>query len=252
MTYSKKAYYIANREKILNRQKLYYLANPQPTKDRSNKFRQDHRGDLTVKSYFDNYRTERRQYIRDYQNERKRQARSRLIDTMGGCCMICKFSDHRGLHLDHINNDGKTDIIRKTGFSAKYYNSLSESEDSRKHLQLLCANCNWTKQCNMKLEFKKLKLQEARKNLILAMGNKCKHCGYNEDYRCIHLDHIDGGGNKDRKQYGCLSISKYTKMINDYSLREKFQLLCVNCNWVKRYTNDETTRKNKIEKQFKT
>lgn len=55
------------------------------------------------------------------------------------------------------------------------------------------------------------------------------------DRRCLQFDHIVGGGNTERKQ------GKGTWFVVQDVLRTigKYQLLCANCNWIKRCMNNE-------------
>lgn len=67
------------------------------------------------------------------------------------------------------------------------------------------------------------------------LGNKCCKCGFT-DYRALQIDHINGGGNKEI--YHIKTHGVYRKVIAD---PEKYQLLCANCNWIKRYEDKELT-----------
>jgi len=74
---------------------------------------------------------------------------------------------------------------------------------------------------------------------LLANGSPyCKNCGFT-DVRALQLDHINGGGNDDRKRLGGsdVEITYYLKHLNE--ARETLQVLCANCNWVKKYENNE-------------
>jgi hypothetical protein len=66
----------------------------------------------------------------------------------------------------------------------------------------------------------------------------CIQCGF-DDIRAIQIDHINGGGLKDFKN--STSSTEYYK--NMLIHPEKYQLLCANCNWIKRYTNNERCSK---------
>lgn len=57
------------------------------------------------------------------------------------------------------------------------------------------------------------------------------------DLRCLQIDHKDGGGSKERKKEG--SYSMYKKMLADAEVLKRYQLLCANCNWIKRNVNSE-------------
>ena len=87
-------------------------------------------------------------------------------------------------------------------------------------------------------EYKKSK----RTQLIEILGNKCVRCGFS-DIRALQLDHINGGGHKE-----CVKFGHRDAMISYYlKHREetyKLQVLCANCNWIKRHENNENrTRK---------
>jgi len=74
---------------------------------------------------------------------------------------------------------------------------------------------------------------------IAALGNKCSKCGFS-DPRALCFDHVNGGGRKERaaRLAGNNGGDKYYKnIINNGS--GKFQILCANCNQIKRYENYE-------------
>ena len=65
---------------------------------------------------------------------------------------------------------------------------------------------------------------------IAILGGVCKKCGFS-DVRALQIDHINGGGVKELK-----------KVIRSVLNKEnKYQLLCANCNWIKRVLNKEAT-----------
>lgn len=72
------------------------------------------------------------------------------------------------------------------------------------------------------------------------LGNKCKHCGF-VDARALQLDHIFGGGRKLTKTVmKTRSYGYYYRMLAlSADLEKHIQILCANCNWIKRYTNNE-------------
>jgi hypothetical protein len=93
----------------------------------------------------------------------------------------------------------------------------------------------------------------AKKNVTLRQavlafwGGKCVRCGF-EDWRALQIDHIDGGAYKEgykgtrakprkpnRGPYEWLRLIK----AKPDEMRLTFQVLCSNCNWIKRYENNE-------------
>ena len=76
--------------------------------------------------------------------------------------------------------------------------------------------------------------------VLQALGGKCNKCGFN-DYRALQIDHVHGDGREDRKKFSMNNKSFYKNVMKDF-INEggKYQLLCANCNWIKRYENNET------------
>lgn len=71
---------------------------------------------------------------------------------------------------------------------------------------------------------------------------KCKICKCKE-VKLLHLDHIYNDGAKDRKEIGKLGAGFYGWLIkNNYPNKDRFQILCKNCNWLK-HTNNLKTKK---------
>lgn len=79
------------------------------------------------------------------------------------------------------------------------------------------------------------------KTMQVLGGVKCKKCGF-DDYRALHIDHINGGGKKHKKSFS--SNKTYHKYIMDNP--QEFQVLCANCNFIKKSENKEI-RIRKIE-----
>ena len=76
--------------------------------------------------------------------------------------------------------------------------------------------------------------------LMDFFGGKCVRCGF-DDGRALQMDHIHGRGQADRKKPGgfCLSRRHTVVMKNPDWARATFQLLCANCNCIKRVENKE-------------
>lgn len=88
-------------------------------------------------------------------------------------------------------------------------------------------------------EYAKNYQQTARKAILEILGDKCSQCGFN-DLRALQIDHISGGGSKDRRNG---KGSYYHRMLKDLETQpNKYQILCANCNWIKRSLNGEVRR----------
>jgi hypothetical protein len=58
------------------------------------------------------------------------------------------------------------------------------------------------------------------------------------DHRCLQVDHVEGGGNAERKMKRSWDQrALYKRVIEDEEGR--YQLLCSNCNWIKRHEHGE-------------
>jgi len=88
-------------------------------------------------------------------------------------------------------------------------------------------------------------MNKFRKSLIQILGNKCSNtncliAGGCTDIRCLQLDHINGGGRKELREFKN-NIYRYRYYCNHPDeAKQKLQVLCANCNWIKRYENNET------------
>ena len=94
----------------------------------------------------------------------------------------------------------------------------------------ICANIRG-KESNHKHKEKinenhRIKRQEIRKAVLEHYGHKCNCCGEPRN-EFLALDHINGGGNKHRKEIKCPVILWIYR--NNYP--EGFRLLCHNCNF---------------------
>lgn len=68
----------------------------------------------------------------------------------------------------------------------------------------------------------------------------CVRCGF-KDKRALQFDHINGGGNKSRLDHSSTDQT-YLSYLLDPALKEKIQVLCANCNWIKKDENNENPR----------
>jgi len=68
-------------------------------------------------------------------------------------------------------------------------------------------------------------------------GYKCMKCGF-KDKRALQFDHKKGGGRNAVSKLGYrMMIIKYLK--NTILAKKELQVLCANCNWIKKVTNKE-------------
>lgn len=74
-----------------------------------------------------------------------------------------------------------------------------------------------------------------RTRVIAKLGGVCKRCGFS-DIRALQIDHVNGGGKKEIS--GSSSVhSYYSNILNGDG--NSYQVLCANCNWIKRSEQKE-------------
>lgn len=90
------------------------------------------------------------------------------------------------------------------------------------------------------IETSKKTYHNDRDKIFEILGMICIRCGFN-DRRALQIDHIEGGGNMERK-YLTSRGSNYLKFVLEDITENKdknYQILCANCNWIKRSENKE-------------
>jgi hypothetical protein len=128
-------------------------------------------------------------------------------------------------------------------YNANYYQTHKDKWNQHKleHPEIhRKASANYHKthkeQINKKIRelTKKLRLK-----VLILLGNECANpdCLIPRDKldkRLLQIDHIKGGGNKER-----IKMSRYRLYKRVIEHPENYQLLCVYCNWLKRYNKKE-------------
>jgi len=73
---------------------------------------------------------------------------------------------------------------------------------------------------------------------IILGGVRCVRCGFT-DIRALNFDHINNDGNKER-----LVAKAFLRYYIDHPIeaKQKLQVLCANCNWVKEITRRYRTK----------
>ena len=74
--------------------------------------------------------------------------------------------------------------------------------------------------------------RKLREQVLAHYGHKCVCCG-EDTYEFLAIDHIDGGGNKHRKEVG-YGATFYLWVIKN-NFPKGLQVLCHNCNLAKGY-----------------
>ena len=116
-------------------------------RERENRLRRERRrvNPEKYRSVANVYREKNREHIREMSREPGRRSyhklRNSVIESLGGVCSRCGFSDSRALQIDHINGGGTKELRSKS--PSEFLHRVLEIGDVE--YQLLCANCNWIK-----------------------------------------------------------------------------------------------------------
>lgn len=181
---------------------------------------------------------EARRRSRENQRQHVAALRARIREKLGGKCTHCDVTDARLLHIDHKNDDGNIQRAAFGGNKTMYLNHVLLSPGE---YQLLCPNCNHRKRIaassGATTRQSAYTLRYAAKSRVAAftkLGGTCQ-CG-ERDAAVLCIDHVDGGGTRDRKRVGG-SVAMYLDVLK--ATPGKYQILCHNCNWLKRHANAE-------------
>lgn len=123
----------------------------------------------------------------------------------------------------------------------KVYSKSSKYKESRKMWyenhpeKVIEYSRNNYKRNKEKINRKKKELTLTLKKELMKLlgGIICVKCGYS-DIRALQFDHIHGDGAKDKLRSHMLEFCKYY-LKNPKITKKKLQVLCANCNWVKRW-----------------
>lgn len=135
-------------------------------------------------------------------------------------------------HKEYVNRE---DIKIKIKEYQRNYSRKYRVENREKFLRILGLSAR--------------KQRYKHKNFLFELlGNKCSNpkclvpngC---DDIRCLQLDHINGGGTKEYKKFKVVNSLYYYYFKHPEEAKEKLQILCANCNWIKRHEKNEIKHK---------
>lgn len=153
-----------------------------------------------------------------------------------GYCLSCSKKGERnplfGRHLSKEQKRHLSEIHKGKKLSEETKKKMSKNKMGEKSSLWkggIFKNCK---------NYQKIYLRNLRKSVLEALGGKCIKCGF-ADIRALQIDHINGGGSKERKNLGT-GGSFHKQVLKSFIANEnKYQLLCANCNWIKRFENNE-------------
>lgn len=149
---------------------------------------------------------------------------------------------------------GSLNKIKKTKKCIDCGVDLTESNcflSSRRNYSWRCINCQrkrgriWAGLNRARFNIYRRKWAQQLKFEVLSHYSRgkprCERCGF-DDIKALSMDHIEGGGKKHFKEIGGAGPVFYNWLrLNDYP--SKFQVLCMNCQWIKREEEKELYKK---------
>ena len=111
------------------------------------------------------------------------------------------------------------------------YKNRPEVKAKKTELKFYHANPEYRRR--MLLRAAERRVEWRKKIFALLGGERCKKCGF-DDYRALQIDHVKGGGRKQIKENPKVTKPNvfYRVIVADVA---SYQVLCSNCNWIKRY-----------------
>lgn len=146
---------------------------------------------------------------------------------------------------------------------SRKYNTSARFKDQQRKINKLCTKCGNNppednrRKCLACLEIdkkwrnkpdiikkQKEKRQVLKRKVMDTYGGKCRCCGIKE-ITFLNIDHINGNGNKHRKEIKRSSGEAFYKWLVDQNFPDYLQILCYNCNMSKYLNGGTCAHKNK-------
>lgn len=125
------------------------------------------------------------------------------------------------------------------------YRNLSPEEKEKQLIKMRQRNSNLTKEQRAYENLRTKQIREKRKQEVISHYSngtmKCFKCGY-QDIRALSIDHINGGG---RKQIRTIRKTRFYDWIVKNNYPSGLQVLCMNCQFIKKIENKEDKPPNK-------
>lgn len=83
-------------------------------------------------------------------------------------------------------------------------------------------------------EYRRFWFQKVREDTVRMLADSCVRCGYS-DIRALQIDHIQADSELDKKKKGTSYYYNIRKNLDS----GRYQVLCANCNVIKRRENQE-------------
>jgi hypothetical protein len=147
--------------------------------------------------------------------------------------------------VKHLCNvEGCTQTVRCKGLCHKHYCKVYYAANKQRYRNYDKAHLVERR------EQGRIRERDRRAKVLEHLGNRCNNpaCRWlNEDGslgckdpRALQIDHVRGGGHQEMVELNCCNYRLCQKVLLDTA--GTYQLLCANCNWIKRHINGEHAR----------
>lgn len=244
-----KMYSATHREELNKKSKIYYFANKENYRRIRKQWRAANKEVVTEtkrKSYLKN-----RLNILNSQREYGKTIKNRVMAHYGNGeskCVSCGFSDINALSIDHVNGNGSSHR-KEVGSGGRFYHWLIRNNYPL-GFQVLCYNCNWLKRLSQQIHIRVKNEKKNKTTIAYFLRTKllvfqkysggsvpvCNSCG-NANLKVLSIDHLYGKGTEERRRVG-YGNTFYIWLFKN-SFPEGYQVLCLNCQMIKRAMNKE-------------
>lgn len=89
--------------------------------------------------------------------------------------------------------------------------------------------------------WKRNKREATRNEILDFLGRRCAKCGFDQNVLALQIDHINGDGYVERAAVHGDGQRYYNNILKNLKIDgcDKYQILCANCNIIKKYENNE-------------
>lgn len=142
-------------------------------------------------------------------------------------CKKMKWEDEMSLNYSSKMKDGTVTISQSLCRNCRLEVQREYRESNRQKLREFSQRYH-----------REIKLKALRHYSKNGSEPVCKECGFS-DIRALSIDHILGGGAQHRLKVGVKTGTHFYHWLKKQGYPEGYQVLCMNCQFIKRHTNKE-------------
>ncbi len=160
---------------------------------------------------------------RDRDDLYRQHVKRTVLNHYGPGCVLCPTTNLVFLTVDHIagmGNQHRDSLNLQRGY--QFYLWLRK-QGLPNGYRTLCFNCNCRRKTTTAF------VSKLKSAVLLAYGSGCACCGL-DDPEALTIDHVDGGGNKHRRELGIGSGWRFYQWLRKVEFPAGYQTLCYNCN----------------------